>query len=611
MNQKGELTKCLLLGIHHKESYPETVCEFCIGLHFSSPRAYEFVRSTFQNNLPHPGTVRSWYANSDIDVKPGINAKSLEILKKKEDEMRRNNGRLLCTLIFDEMSIRQHVQWCDKTKRILGHVDLGDGRGTQSVAKQALVFMVNAVNTSFQLPVATFFIETLNAIERKDLLNAVVNRLSECGVILMNVTCDGLVANKSMFSSNGASFGISSKSFRPYFTTDAGHKIYVNLDACHMQKLIRNTLASKGELFDDKNKAIEWKYFELLVNKTNQKNMTIVHKLSQKHLDWKRKIMNVEIACQTLSETTANALQFCKDQKFEEFSDVGATIRFIRIFNRLFDIFNTKSNSANSDKFKKPIDIENEREIFEFLKSAAKYIKCLKIKSNDGSIKSIITSRSRTGFVGYITDIYSLISVFEYYVKNKKYTSSISTYSFSQDHLEIFFGKIRSLNGFNDNPTVQQFLAASRKLLANSTIMYLKDANCKVFHCTNNPYSNVLYVSSRRSKSGENEIPDQSEVDAVLEKYEEITKLFANEDNFNDYAIGHVANIIENKIKTTDRLYCIKCKGLFDCEEKEIHAFIDPRLERKPCRSTVQICKQADSFLKLRMLERDLNINAM
>lgn len=122
-------------------------------------------------------------------------------------------------------------------------------------------------------------------------------------------------------------------------------------------------------------------------------------------------------------------------------------------------------------------------------------------------MQNIVTSKCNTGFIGYISDIHSLIAMFSEYVEEKEYISSMPTYPFSQDHLEIRFGKIRSLNGFNDNPTVQQFSAASRKLLANSTIMYSKESSCKVFHCTNNPYSNILYVSSRRSKQNQNEAP--------------------------------------------------------------------------------------------------------
>lgn len=60
--------------------------------------------------LPHPGAVRSLYANSDMSSKPGINMHSMEILKKKAAEKRGHGEKLLCTVIFDEISIRKNVQ---------------------------------------------------------------------------------------------------------------------------------------------------------------------------------------------------------------------------------------------------------------------------------------------------------------------------------------------------------------------------------------------------------------------------------------------------------------------------------------------------------------------
>ena len=44
------------------------------------------------------------------------------------------------------------------------------------------------------------------------------------------------------------------------------------------------------------------------------------------------------------------------------------------------------------------------------------------------------------------------------------------TYKMSQDHLELFFGAVRSAGGFNNNPTAQQFTAAYKRLLLRSHI---------------------------------------------------------------------------------------------------------------------------------------------
>lgn len=51
-------------------------------------------------------------------------------------------------------------------------------------------------------------------------------------------------------------------------------------------------------------------------------------------------------------------------------------------------------------------------------------------------------------------------------------------YNFSQNHLEILFGKIRNRNGFNNNPNVQQFKYAMRHILLHNNIKCSNNINC-------------------------------------------------------------------------------------------------------------------------------------
>ena len=46
----------------------------------------------------------------------------------------------------------------------------------------------------------------------------------------------------------------------------------------------------------------------------------------------------------------------------------------------------------------------------------------------------------------------------------------LCTYKFSQDHLELFFGKVRRLGGCNNNPTARQFVSAYRKLVVHADL---------------------------------------------------------------------------------------------------------------------------------------------
>ena len=80
-------------------------------------------------------------------------------------------------------------------------------------------------------------------------------------------------------------------------------------------------------------------------------------------------------------------------------------------------------------------------------------------------------TKRKTGFIGLLSAIKTIQNLFNLLDKERnaplKY---ILTYKFSQDHLELLFGAIRSAGGINNNPTTKQFTAAYKRLLMRSSI---------------------------------------------------------------------------------------------------------------------------------------------
>ena len=77
----------------------------------------------------------------------------------------------------------------------------------------------------------------------------------------------------------------------------------------------------------------------------------------------------------------------------------------------------------------------------------------------------------KASFVGFLLVIKSIKGLFHDLCEGAwAPLHYLLTYKFSQDHLELFFGAIRSAGGFNNNPTAQQFMAAYKCLLMRSTI---------------------------------------------------------------------------------------------------------------------------------------------
>lgn len=269
------------------------VREFCLNLHFQSTHAYEFVRETFNKNLPHVSTIRAWYSQSDLNASPGINQKCLKILEQEAINKKSEGSVLTVLILFDEMSIRKHVQWNHSSKRILGVVTYGKDSILPVFATQAIVFMVSGLNKNFQLPIAYHFIDSLNSSERKELLTLVIDSLTKVGIRVATVTFDGLPANLTMCQLLGANLDVFSQSFKPYFIASDGNPVYIILDPCHAEKLVRNTIGNKKILLNENNEQIKWSYFEDLVRYSKNEGFALTHKLNQKHMQWQRKIMKV------------------------------------------------------------------------------------------------------------------------------------------------------------------------------------------------------------------------------------------------------------------------------------------------------------------------------
>lgn len=163
--------------------------------------------------------------------------------------------------------------------------------------------------------------------------------------------------------------------------------------------------------------------------------------------------------------------------------------------------------------------------------------------------------------------MYSVMSIYKEFIEEKQILKYLPTYQLNQDGVEILFSKVRSLNGYNDNLSMQQFQSAYRKLLVNSTICTSKHANNYNFDVASEPFSNISFITSRRFKiidpASDEYDPLPEELNAIHDKLAEIERI---EDcsyvdaGLSELTITHISNIIENRISRPDRMYCDGCK---------------------------------------------------
>lgn len=81
--------------------------------------------------------------------------------------MSTSEKKIFCNLVFDEMAIRQHEEWVLSQNKCLGYVDMGTGAEEKVAAKDALVFLLVAINENCKIPIGYFLIVGITGEQKK------------------------------------------------------------------------------------------------------------------------------------------------------------------------------------------------------------------------------------------------------------------------------------------------------------------------------------------------------------------------------------------------------------------------------------------------------------
>jgi hypothetical protein len=212
------------------------------------------------------------------------------------------------------------------------------------------------------------------------------------------------------------------------------------------------------------------------------------------------------------------------------------------------------------------------------------------LKGPDGV--KLIEGKRKTGFLGLIIDMSSVINLVEKYIIKEKCLIYLLTYKLSQDHIEMFFCAIRSKGGFNNNnPTATQFEAAYKRLLTHAEITTSASANCLPQDDTQ-----ILYVSSNSSKI----IFENNDIDSITFNNDP----FENEDDdeiIMDTSNNYIADVVDYLCgfvvkKLRKKKSCQICCAVLEDEESN-SAFLR-RKDRgglvRPSKDVINVCRVAE-----------------
>lgn len=96
-------------GHTSKQKYSPRLRSFALTLHYYSPKAYDFVRTTFDTCIPHPRTLKKLYET--VGGAPGFTTESFETIAFKASK---TDYPIYANLVVDEMAIRKRIEWDGK-----------------------------------------------------------------------------------------------------------------------------------------------------------------------------------------------------------------------------------------------------------------------------------------------------------------------------------------------------------------------------------------------------------------------------------------------------------------------------------------------------------------
>ena len=300
-----------------------------LKIYYASPKCYRLLKKVFA--LPSLATLRRFLQN--VPIEPGFNQVILDALKIKVGQMKEHMR--ICSLVFDEMSIRQFVKLNRSKDHIDGLEDFGNGQRTLRLANHAGVFIMSGITERWKQPIGyCLSAGPVSGKKLKTLVLDCIEKVEETGLRVVVFICDKGTNNRQMLTE------LNVKPDQPYFITRDGEKVFVLYDPCHLVKNIRNNMKKHCFILNGKN--IKWKYLADIFKFDSSRQIRLMPKLTAKHINIPLfKSMSVRLATQVLSRTVAAAMDTLHALgKWDDDPDAHATSKFINDMDSLFDVFN-------------------------------------------------------------------------------------------------------------------------------------------------------------------------------------------------------------------------------------------------------------------------------
>nr|XP_050032240.1 uncharacterized protein LOC126528390 [Dermacentor andersoni] len=526
-----------------RPSWCEETIRRCVVLRHLSARAYEHIRGEMLLKLPCRKTLSNYFGTTRGET--GFSKLAEDRLRVEAESLSVPQSRV-CSLIVDEMKIKEKLQYNKQQDCFVGHADvsLEQQGGDLTLANSLLCFLITGLSTSYRIPVAYYFTKGLAGPQLHKLLIFVLEKVEACGFRVVRLVSDNHKVNVNAMKLLGDGL----LTYRITHPCDCDRLLFLSFDPCHVLKNVRSQFLAhdfgpKGEVSSCYIK----KLYEL------QKDLVVkpVRYLSRKHV-YPNNIekMNVARAIQVLSPDVTAALEPLRNQAGHtssfSFADAGQTIIFMHNMYRWFVLHDTSNTTQHIHK-KWPDtrhfdDAEDAR--LEWLEVALPmYLDKLKKRCRDK--KEFFTKET---YEALLLTTYSTVACIKYLLTEEKFLF-VLTRKFNSDPIESLFGTLRMSAGCNDTLNVRSVLSGLEKVL--KTGIAASSATSNVAHRERAQMSTGT-LHTEASPSPAQQLPQLQRAACVLQRLNTTVlpqQLPSLEISATAYVGGYIARVINEHMR--------------------------------------------------------------
>lgn len=355
-------------------------------LYKNSPKNYRFMEKFFV--LPSKRTLGRYSA--ELIFQTGVDLKLFSHIAEKVKSFREEYK--YCTLTWDEVSLKAHLDYNSSRDEIDGFVDMLGVRRT-AFATHALTFMIRGIKIPFKQPIAYFFTHGLKHFELAEMIELITKAVLDTGILfhfkntllpnsnhseykslllglkVLVSTCDQVSVNvKAIRHLMGPNF-VNSSAGELLSYEIQGTVIVHCFDPPHLIKGIRNNLMTKTlkhritarwnlsttgfrkSVKKQKLRSASWDQVERFYRYSLKRSTK--SKLTEEHIKPNKLKMKVSVATQIFSQTCGSMMLKYADSGIlpKKYSNTAEILLF---FNDLFDSVNG-SCEYDSDNLKGPV----------------------------------------------------------------------------------------------------------------------------------------------------------------------------------------------------------------------------------------------------------------